>query len=53
MQKAHEYLQETTGLQRNFMPGSGSNIFSSELLEDSYLLFSAANLEKLEKPWLR
>lgn len=50
MQNAHEYLWETTGLQRNFMLGSGSNSLYPELSKDSYLLFSAAKLEKLEKP---
>lgn len=50
MQNVYEYLWEITGLQRNFMLGSGSNRLYPELPKDSYFLFSAAKLEKSEKP---
>lgn len=49
MQNDHEYLWETTRLQRNLMLGSGSNRLIPELPKDSYLLFSAAKLGTLKK----
>lgn len=36
-------------LQRNFIFGSGDNRLYPELPKGSYLLFSTAKLEKLEK----
>lgn len=53
MQKAHEYLWQITGLQRNFRLGTGSNRLSPELPEDFCLPCSAAKLKALTAPWIK